>query len=55
MVPLYYRKAKAGLITFDVTNSNTFHEYWANEISQSLQPGTFKMFLIGNKSDMEAK
>ena len=33
MASLYYRKAKAGLVTFDLTNANTFHDYWANEIS----------------------
>ena len=55
MVPLYYRKAKAGLITFDLSNAESFHDYWADEISTALEPGTFKMFLVGNKCDLEKR
>ena len=55
MVPLYYRASQAGLIVFDLTNESTFKEsveYWGNELSDALEPGTFKLFLVGNKCDL---
>ena len=55
MVPLYYRASQAGLIVFDLTNESTFKEsveYWSNELSEALDFGTFKLFLVGNKCDL---
>jgi GTPase SAR1 family protein len=55
MVPLYYRGSQAGLICFDLTNESTFGEsidYWTNELNEALESGTFKLFLVGNKSDL---
>ena len=55
MVPLYYRDSQAGLITFDLTQESSFNEsvdYWTNELQQALTPGTYKLFLVGNKKDL---
>ena len=56
MVPLYYRASQAGLITFDLTNSSSFGDavqYWTNELKEALPAGSYKLFLVGNKSDLK--
>ena len=56
MVPLYYRASQAGIITFDITNSNSFKEsalYWTNEIKDALPKGSYCLFLVGNKIDLK--
>ena len=52
MVSLYYRKAKAGLITFDLCNSDSFHDSWIEQFKAALEPGTYQLFLVGNKCDL---
>ena len=54
MLPLYYRDAAAGLITYDIGNERSFEhvEYWSNELSQKLKPGSFTIALVGNKNDI---
>ena len=54
MLPLYYRDSTAGLITYDIGNMKSFEhlDYWSNELSQKLKPGSFTIAIVGNKADL---
>lgn len=50
---MYYRKASAIIIVFDIFNRNSFEEckYWVQETEDNGNPHCLK-FLIGNKIDL---
>ena len=50
---MYYRKAAAIVIVFDVSNKHSFEEckYWVQETENNGNPHCLK-FLIGNKMDL---
>ena len=56
IAPLYYRKASAVLIVFDLTNKYSFDQcsYWVKEIDLKGNPHSLKI-LVGNKSDLLEK
>lgn len=51
---MYYRKAAAIIIVFDITSKHSFEEckYWVNETENHGNPHCLK-FLVGNKLDLE--
>jgi len=53
IAPMYYRKAAAILIVYDISAKETFEEckYWVNETEINGNPHCLK-FLIGNKGDL---
>jgi small GTP-binding protein len=56
LVPMYYRNSQIIIITFDITDIDTFNEakYWVNHIKEN----TFNnphIALFGNKKDLENK
>ena len=53
IAPLYYRKAAALIIVYDISSRNSFEEckYWVQETEINGNPHCLK-FLIGNKVDL---
>ena len=53
IAPIYYRKASAIIIVYDITNRLSYDRtnYWINEIELNGNPHCIK-FLVGNKMDM---
>ena len=54
LIPMYYRGAKAAIVVYDVTNTNTFDkaQHWIKEL-QKLGRKDVIIVLVGNKSDLE--
>ena len=55
MTNLYYRDAQVAILTFDVTNSQTFEglDYWLKELSDKVNRENMLLFLAGNKCDVD--
>lgn len=53
MIPMYYKGAKAVIITFDITSSESFEgaKKWLNEIKENANDSF--IILVGNKTDLE--
>nr|XP_054750130.1 uncharacterized protein LOC129255825 [Lytechinus pictus] len=53
MAPMYYRKANAAFLVYDITDSKTFEnmKFWAEELEQNID-GPIVMCVLGNKSDL---
>uniref|UniRef100_A0A1X7TNP2 Uncharacterized protein n=1 Tax=Amphimedon queenslandica TaxID=400682 RepID=A0A1X7TNP2_AMPQE len=53
MAPMYYRKANAAMIVYDITNEKTFDEakLWVNEV-QSKVDLPMALSIVGNKTDL---
>ena len=52
MAPMYYRKAQAALLVFDLTNNDTFTNVkgWVAELKRNIEEAII-LILVGNKSD----
>ena len=57
MTNLYYRDAQVAILTYDVTNKDTFDslEYWIKVLSEKVNKDNMLLFLAGNKCDMPNK
>ena len=57
MTKSYYVDAAAAILVFDVTNRNSFSNlnYWLNEIKSNSKIANSKIFLVGNKTDLDHK
>mmetsp|Transcript_34709 Transcript_34709/g.39321 ORF Transcript_34709/g.39321 Transcript_34709/m.39321 type:complete len:205 (-) Transcript_34709:134-748(-) len=53
LAPLYYRDAKAAIITYDVTAMDTFDaaDYWVKELNKNATQTAVVLSLAGNKID----
>eukprot|EP01105_Mastigella_eilhardi_P027917 TRINITY_DN8870_c0_g1_i5.p1 TRINITY_DN8870_c0_g1~~TRINITY_DN8870_c0_g1_i5.p1 ORF type:complete len:251 (-),score=43.24 TRINITY_DN8870_c0_g1_i5:89-841(-) len=56
MLPMYYRGAHAGILCYDISDSNSFRNArtWLPELQQNL-PGAAVIGLVGCKKDMEPR
>ena len=56
MTNLYYRDAQVAILTYDVTNEESFEglNYWLNELSEKVERDSMLLCLVGNKNDVEA-
>ena len=54
LTPLYYKKAKAAIVVFDVTNKASYDraQRWVSELLEKATPGIV-IALCGNKIDLE--
>jgi small GTP-binding protein len=54
--PLFYRDAEAGIVVFDVTDSDSFGKAskWISELKQERGDGVF-VIIAANKTDLEGK
>ena len=55
MTNLYYRDAQVAILTYDVTNEESFEglNYWLNELSEKVERDSMLLCLVGNKNDVE--
>lgn len=55
MIPMYYKGAKAIIVTFDLTEINTFEgaKKWLSEIETNSKGSV--IIIVGNKSDLKDK
>ena len=55
MIPMYYKGAKAIIVTFDLTEVNTFEgaKKWLSEIETNSKGSV--IVIVGNKSDLKEK
>lgn len=53
MAPLYYRKANAAIILYDITSSHSFQamKEWVNELKKNVEEAIV-IFIVGNKCDL---
>ena len=56
MTNLYYRDAQVAIVTYHVTNEESFEglNYWLNELSEKVERDSMLLCLVGNKNDVEA-
>jgi len=56
LVPMYYKNSQIIIITFDITDIETFYEakYWVNHIKENTFNNPY-IALFGNKKDLENK
>ena len=57
MTNLYYRDAQVAILTYDVTNEESFEglNYWLNELSEKVERDSMLLCLVGNKNDVKKK
>ena len=55
MTNLYYRDAQVAILTYDVTNGDSFKglDYWLKELSDKVDQENMLLFLAGNKCDVD--
>ena len=55
MTNLYYRDAQVAILTYDVTNPQTFEGlgYWLKELNDKVNRDNMLLFLAGNKCDVD--
>ena len=55
MTNLYYRDAQVAILTYDVTNYQTFEglNYWLKQLSEKVDKDNMLLFLAGNKCDVD--
>ena len=55
MTNLYYRDAQVAILTYDVTNADSFKglDYWLRELSDKVNQENMLLFLAGNKCDVD--
>ncbi|CAN7998300.1 unnamed protein product, partial [Ixodes hexagonus] len=53
MAPLYYRKANAAIIVYDITSPNSFEamKHWVTELRRNVEE-VIGIFIVGNKCDL---
>lgn len=56
MTNLYYRDAQVAILTYDITNENSFNsiEFWINELRYKVENENMLLCLAGNKCDVSA-
>jgi small GTP-binding protein len=56
IAPIYYRKANAVLLVYDITSKSTFDraKLWLQELESNGNPNALTV-LLGNKTDLESK
>jgi small GTP-binding protein domain len=56
LAPVYYRKASAVLLVYDITSRNSFEraKSWLEELENNGNPNSL-IVLLGNKTDLEHK
>ena len=56
MTNLYYRDAQVAIITYDVSNNDTFQGlgYWLKELNDKVNKENMLLFLAGNKCDVDS-
>ena len=56
MLPMYYKSAKAAILTYDIGNRNSFEsvDYWIEALSEHVKAENTVLLLVGNKKDLEA-
>ncbi|KAL4216829.1 hypothetical protein ACF0H5_024550 [Mactra antiquata] len=54
MAPMYYRKANAAMLIYDITSSDTFYDIkdWINELKRNVDTPIITC-LVGNKCDLQ--
>ena len=54
MTNLYYRDAQVAILTYDITNSQSFEglTFWLNELNDKVNKDNMLLFLAGNKCDI---
>ena len=57
LAPMYYRGAKAAIIVYDITSTNSFYraKEWVHELRQQVINKDIVIALAGNKSDLISK
>ena len=57
LAPMYYRGAKAAIIVYDITSTNSFYraKEWVHELRQQVINPDIVIALAGNKSDLISK
>ena len=55
MTNLYYRDAQVAILTYDITNSQSFEglTFWLNELNDKVNKDNMLLFLAGNKCDVD--
>ncbi|XP_050034375.1 uncharacterized protein [Dermacentor andersoni] len=53
MAPLYYRKANAAILAYDITSPSSYEamKQWVNELRRNVEEAIV-LVLVGNKSDL---
>lgn len=53
MAPMYYRKANAAMLVYDMTSADSFYDIkdWVSELKKNIET-PIVMCLVGNKSDL---
>ena len=53
MTNLYYRDAQVAILTYDITNEQSFSsiDFWIKELKYKVENENMILFLVGNKSD----
>ena len=56
MTNLYYRDAQVAILTYDVTNQETFQDlnYWLEQLKDKVNADNMLLFLAGNKCDVNS-
>lgn len=56
MTNLYYRDAQVAILTYDVSNMQSFEGlgYWLKELSDKVNKDNMLLFLVGNKCDVDS-
>ena len=55
MTNLYYRDAQVAILTYDVTNADSFQDlnYWLEQLKDKVNCDNMLLFLAGNKCDVD--
>jgi Ras-related protein Rab-5C len=55
MTNLYYRDAQVAILTYDITNSQSFEglNFWLKELNDKVNKDNMLLFLVGNKCDVD--
>ena len=56
LAPMYYRRAAAAIIVYDITSRDSFNyvKNWVNEINK-YEPNCSVIAIVGNKCDLEER
>ena len=54
LTPMYYRGAQAAILVYSIIDEDSFNaiDYWSNSLNENVG-SSIKLFLVGNKSDLE--
>ena len=56
MTNLYYKDAQVAILTYDITNEQSFTsiQFWINELKYKVENDKMLLFLVGNKCDVSS-